>query len=92
MSKNFENKKQKIARLSCLPEDVILGIPNVEILGQSEMRIENYRGLMEYTEQLVRVQTKIGQIRIEGKRLQVDYYTNNDMKITGNIQNIEYQK
>lgn len=92
MSINFENKRQKIARLSSFPEDVILGIPNVEILGQSEMRIENYRGLIEYTDQLVRVQTKIGQIRISGKHLQVDYYTNDDMKITGNVQSIEYQK
>ena len=45
----------------------------------------------EYTDQLVRVQTKIGQIRITGKHLQVDSYTNDDMKITGKIQNIEYQ-
>ena len=48
-------------------------------------------GLIEYTDQLVRVQTKIGQIRITGKHLQVDSYTNDDMKITGKIQNIEYQ-
>ena len=82
---------KKAAKASKFPEDVVLGMPNVEILGHSEMRIENYRGLIEYTDQLVRVQTKIGQIRITGNHLQVDSYTNDDMKITGKIQNIEYQ-
>lgn len=91
MSIDLENSKRKAAKASKFPEDVLLGMPNVEILGHSEMRIENYRGLIEYTDQLVRVQTKIGQIRITGKHLQVDSYTNDDMKITGKIQNIEYQ-
>lgn len=91
MDMGFENRKHKAVRLSSLPEDVVLGIPMVEILGHSEIRIENYRGLLEYTDQLVRVQTKIGQIRITGSHLQVDYYTNDDMKITGNFTTIEYQ-
>lgn len=91
MSINIENSKRKAARLSRLPEDVVLGMPNVEIRGYSEMRIENYRGIIEYTDQLVRIQTKIGQIRVTGNHLQVESYTNDDMKITGKIQNIEYQ-
>lgn len=91
MSINIENSKRKAARLSSLPEDVVLGVPNVEIRGYSEMRIENYRGIIEYTDQLVRIQTKIGQIRVTGNHLQVESYTNDDMKITGKIQNIEYQ-
>ena len=85
MSIDLENSKRKAAKASKFPEDVVLGMPNVEILGHSEMRIENYRGLIEYTDQLVRVQTKIGQIRITGNHLQVDSYTNDDMKITGKI-------
>lgn len=91
MNIDMENGKRKASRISKLPEEVALTMPTVEILGHSEMRIENYRGLIEYTDQLVRVQTKIGQIKITGKHLQVDSYTNDDMKITGKIQNIEYQ-
>ena len=55
MSIDLENSKRKAAKASKFPEDVVLGMPNVEILGHSEMRIENYRGLLEYTDQLVRV-------------------------------------
>ena len=43
MSIDLENSKRKAAKASKFPEDVVLGMPNVEILGHSEMRIENYR-------------------------------------------------
>lgn len=83
--------KNKIAGASELPKDVVLGQPVVTILGQIELTIENYRGITEYTDVLIRIQTKAGQIRIEGRNLCVEYYTNSDMKITGLIEHIEYQ-
>ena len=61
------------------------------VLGQMELSLENYRGIIEYTDTLVRIQTKNGQIRVTGKRLQVAYYTNDEMKVNGHIESIEYQ-
>ncbi len=31
-------------------------------------------GILEYTDLLIRVQTKSGQIRLSGKNLQIEYY------------------
>lgn len=73
-----------------MPKDVALGAPILTVTGQTELMVENYRGILEYTELMVRVQTKAGQIKITGKRLQIDYYTNDEMKITGRIRQIEY--
>lgn len=73
-----------------LPKDVILGVPLLTMTGYTEMCVENYRGILEYTEALIRIQTKIGQIRITGKGLLISYYTNDEMKITGKISSIEY--
>lgn len=84
--------KNRIAEVSELPKDVVMGQPVVTVLGRTEMNIENYRGIIEYTDVIIRIQTKIGQIRITGKNLRVDYYTNDDMKLTGQIEAIEYQK
>ncbi len=84
--------KKRIADTYELPKDVVMGQPVVTVLGRTEMNIENYRGIIEYTDVLIRIQTKIGQIRITGKNLRVDYYTNDDMKLTGQIEAIEYQQ
>ena len=87
-----QSLKNKIAEASGLPKDVVMGQPVVTVLGRMELNIENYRGIIEYTDALIRVQTKAGQIRITGKNLSVDYYTNDDMKLTGRIEAIEYQQ
>lgn len=79
-----------MAEHTSLPKDVIMGVPIVTMNGQSEMRVENYRGILEYTDCLVRIQTKIGQIKVCGKNLQVSYYTNDEMEIKGKISSVEY--
>lgn len=87
-SRSFKNK---IAELSELPKDVAMGMPVLTVTGQAELCLENYRGIIEYTDSLIRIQTKSGQIRITGQRLHVVYYTNDEMKVNGHIVSIEYQ-
>ena len=82
----------RISELSELPKDVVLGIPMLTMIGQMELIIENYRGIIEYTDILVRIHTKDGQIKVVGNSLKVDYYTNDEMKITGCIVSVEYVK
>ena len=89
-SKKGHSFKSKIAEMSELPKDVILGIPMLTLMGQMELSIENYGGIIEYTDFLVRIRTKTGQIRVTGERLQVDYYTSDEMKVSGRIMSIEY--
>lgn len=84
--------KNKLSELSELPKDVVLGIPMLTMIGQMELIVENYRGIIEYTDILVRIHTKDGQIRVVGENLKVDYYTNDEMKITGHITAVEYVK
>ena len=73
-----------------LPTDVVLGVPILTLTGHYEVNIENYRGILEYTEQLIRINVRRGQIRISGKSLEINYYTTTDMKITGKVEKIEY--
>ena len=81
---------EKLASAASMPKDVVLGASVITILGRNEVCIENYRGIIEYTDTLIRVQTKSGQIRLTGKRLQIEYYTNDEMKITGLVTALEF--
>lgn len=83
--------KEKAAKMSGVPKDVAMGLPILTITGAEELCVENYRGMTEYTDQLIRLQSRCGQIRITGKKLEVTYYTNDEMKIQGHIRTIEYQ-
>lgn len=83
--------RNKMAEASELPKDVVLGQPILTVLGYMELNIENYRGIIEYTDCLIRLQTKAGQVRVKGKALHIEYYTNDDMRVTGQIESIEYK-
>ena len=83
-------RRYRMADAANLPKDVVLGVPILTLTGHYEVNIENYRGILEYTEQLIRINVRGGQIRITGKSLEINYYTTNDMKITGKVEKIEY--
>lgn len=83
--------KEKAAKMSGVPKDVAMGLPILTITGAEELCVENYRGMTEYTDQLIRLQSRCGQIRITGEKLEVTHYTNDEMKIQGHIRTIEYQ-
>lgn len=83
--------KYKVAELTEAPKDVVMGLPVLTVTGQVELCLENYRGILEYTDTVIRIQTKSGQIKVSGKKLQVAYYTNDEMKVNGCIDSVEYQ-
>lgn len=82
--------RERLASAASMPKDVVLGASVITILGRNEVCIENYRGIIEYTDTLIRVQTKSGQVKLNGKRLQIEYYTNDEMKVTGSVVSLEF--
>lgn len=72
------------------PRDICMGAMKVTMTGNREAWIENYRGILEYTENLILLQGKTCQVCFEGSGLSVDYYTNEDMKISGCISCVRY--
>ena len=62
----------------------------VTATGKSEVLIENYKGILEYTNEKIRLQTKGCQVEVAGICLLIEYYTNDEMKITGSIHRIVY--
>lgn len=96
---NKKKKKEDAERASYLemlssqlklPSDMLAGAPIVTAIGRNEVCIENYKGILEYNSALIKILTKIGSIHIEGKNLNISYFTNEEMKITGMIYNINY--
>lgn len=73
-----------------LPSDMLAGAPIVTAIGRNELYIENYKGIIEYNDCMIRIMTKIGRLNIVGRNLNIDFFSNEEMKVTGIIHNIEY--
>ena len=89
IQRNEERKESLIDSLR-FPKDICMGAMKVTLTGNREAWIENYRGLLEYTESHILLQDKACQVCFEGARLSIDYYTNEDMKISGCISCVRY--
>ncbi|MCH5267454.1 MAG: YabP/YqfC family sporulation protein [Lachnospiraceae bacterium] len=79
-----------ISRKFQISEDIIAGEPLLMGYGRTRLCIENYRNIIEYTENLIRIQTKTGRIHVRGEELVIAYYRDDSMCIVGKIQGIEY--
>ncbi|MCM1210814.1 MAG: YabP/YqfC family sporulation protein [Blautia sp.] len=90
MRKPLSRHKEMIVESLKLPKDSMLGASIVTITGNREAFIENYKGILEYTRESIVLQGKNCKICFQGKELSIDYYTNEDMKIGGNIDSIRY--
>lgn len=73
-----------------LPKDITQGAFILTAVGNREIYIENYKGILEYTKNCIRIQGKNTYIKIEGRNLNIDHYTEEDMLIKGHILTIEY--
>ena len=74
-----------------MPKDLVYGDVLIQISGRHEAYIENYKSIMVYTDCKIRLQTKSGKLLITGKRLHIEYYTGDEMKITGYLTDFKYE-
>ncbi len=92
MKRNNErsSKKELLVESLKLPKDICMGAMKVTMTGNRDAWIENYRGILEYSKTQILLQGKACQVCFEGTQLAIDYYTNEDMKISGCITCVKY--
>ena len=74
--------KEVIAKGLSLPRDVVFGDFIITLTGNCEAYIENYRGISIQGNHVV--------LNICGCDLEVDFYSQESMKIKGKIKRLEY--
>lgn len=82
---------EKVVNTLELPKDLMLGAPILTVTGRKELILTNYKGILEYEDSFIRIQTKTCRIVISGVHLAINYYTNEEMKITGFFESIQYE-
>ena len=84
-------RQEQIAEWLQLPKDILLGASIITPMGKQELRVENYKSILDYREDYILLQAKKYRIQIKGRKLQIAYYTKDEMKICGYITEVSYQ-
>ena len=84
--------KQNMVETLELPKDLMYGDSIVTITGRREVLIENYKGILQYTDSEILLQSLRGKVLLRGRNLEIVWYTSLEMKITGAISSILLQQ
>lgn len=92
----MKNKKRssisKLNRLLEMPKEVYTDTPKITITGFNEMIIENFKGILEYEDYYIRINTSLGIININGYELKLENMTNDDIKVNGKVESIDIER
>lgn len=74
-----------------IPRDLVMDIPKVTIIGKNELLLQNYRGIIEYRSDLLRVNLSRGFVEILGNNLEIKALTPDDISLTGEINSVLFR-
>lgn len=81
---------QKIAQILELPDDLIMDLPRITMLGNKQLLIENHRGIVEYTPEFIKVNLSYGTITIVGEEMFLGNLQIEQILIEGKVGEIRY--
>ena len=92
MKRKKPKKYSKLDSILEIPREVASSDIKITVNGFDEIFIENYKNILEYQHILIKINTFEGAITIYGFNLKLEQMTDEDIKIIGKIDNIEFEK
>lgn len=90
MKNKERNTADKIADALDLPLDVLRDIPRIEIIGSSRVNVENFRGILDYGENSIKINSNTGIIKIDGDGLLIESISDEGVFVQGRILRVEF--
>ena len=78
--------REKIADTLDVSKEIILDTSKITLIGNREITVENYRGIIEYNSQKIRLISNPSQIQICGTNLDIKTMAKDFLYITGLIE------
>lgn len=92
MKRKKAKKYSKLDSILELPREVTSSDVKLTLNGFDEILIENYKNILEYQDILIKVNTFEGAITIYGFNLKLEQMTDEDIKVNGKIDSIEFER
>ncbi|CUH94157.1 hypothetical protein P22_0219 [Propionispora sp. 2/2-37] len=90
MANGKKGHLQKLAGLLEIPQDIVMDLPRITMLGNKQLLIENHRGIIEYTPLVVRIKLNQGELIVTGSNLVLGNLQMEQIFIEGIVEAIRY--
>jgi sporulation protein YqfC len=89
MKRQIESAKHSISEALELPIDIMMDFPRLTVIGNIQASLLNHKGIIEYTQEIIRINTKSGVFKIKGEGLEIKTILSEEIIIVGLIESIE---
>lgn len=86
--KENKTRKEKFLEAMDIPIELLSDISRITMISNELIYIENYKGIIEYDDNLIRLTNKV---TVLGQSLCIEEISNNEVFISGKINNIEFE-
>ncbi len=87
---NKKSIRERFADVIDISKDVILDTILIKTIGNKEITIENYKGILEYSNTCIHIKAKPNSVKIIGKNLEIGTITDEMLYISGVIEEVSF--
>lgn len=85
-----QKRWQRVGALLDIPDDITMNATRVTMIGKNELLVENHKGIIEYTSDLLRMKVDDGELCISGTNLSLAVIESEQVRVGGTIAAVRY--
>lgn len=91
MEKKIDKGREVLVEKFDLPAEIVMDVPKITVTGKKEITIENHKGILTFEKELVKINSKIGNILVTGSNFEILYIGGSTIVISGIFKSIIYE-
>ena len=91
MEDRLRQKKEVISQKLSIPKELSEDIPKITVFGDSEISIENHKGLIAFNTDEVKINSRLGTIKILGRAFEILYIGGDSITVKGKFVSIVHE-
>jgi sporulation protein YqfC len=89
--RRWKNTFHKLtANMLDVPQDVILDLPRVTMIGNMQLYIENHRGVLHFSDEMLKLGLSKGQLEVHGSNLVIRAILAEEVLVEGTVREMKY--
>jgi len=90
LSEKLQRIKESMITKLDLPREMILDLPKVTIISNSEISIENHKGVIFFGENEIRIRTSMGIVNVLGANFEIIFVGGSTIALTGKFRSVVF--
>ncbi|EST13367.1 sporulation protein YqfC [Sporolactobacillus laevolacticus] len=82
--------KKWFADVSNIPEDVVLGVPRITLIGQFRLSIENYQNVLAFSKTELKLMLNEGELHISGEDFVLETILEKEIVLQGRVNDVRF--